>query len=399
VRVRQFELRLLAVALTGLWVVGGFITLAAYRPGGPADLFVGLAASLPVPVAVASIVWPPLVRSDRGSAGVFWLGIVAGLLLLPSIVELSDQIVQGGTEPLLPSLEVVYPWVLALLGTSLFAGLGLSRQLISEVGIGRRRMVASVGFALATTVVIGSVFAGVSLANNAALEDRPGLTSRFGPTSANLIPPDCSGAITLATTAQVDVDLWGDVDGRSIGTASLAGERSGYDVSWKAQVARGDLFGEYGAVLLGPTAWTLQPEGEWTVDTRAGVASDPLHADLLDDTVLIEALSRTNRATAEDRGFEYVEGARARRCRVAVDGPTFMATFPQLALLSGDASVKAWRGQLDYWIFGDGELGRVEGFVNGAAQDILPHGLQATVNVRMTATDRGRNVTIMAPHV
>ncbi len=59
--------------------------------------------------------------------------------------------------------------------------------------------------------------------------------------------------------------------------------------------------------------------------------------------------------------------------------------------------MKAWRGTLDYWIFGDGELGRVEGFVNGAAQDILPHGLLATFNVRMIATDRDRGVTISPP--
>jgi hypothetical protein len=397
VRVRQFELRLLAVALTLLWALGGLITLAAYRPGGPVDVLVGLAASLPLPVAVASIVWPPLVRSDRGAAGIFWLGIGAGLLLLPSIAGLSDQIVQGGTQPLLPSLEVFYPWVLALFGTSLFAGLGLSRQLISEVGIGRRRLAASVGFAVATTILIGAVFAGVSLADNAALADRPGRTSPFGPTAANLTPPDCNGEIVRAATAQIDVDLWGDVDGSSIGTASLMGERSGNDLSWKAQVARGDLFGEYGVVLLGPSAWTLEPEGEWTPAMRAELQSDQLRSDLLDDTVLAQALSRSNRATAEDRGLEYVEGARARHCRVAVDGPTFMATFPQLTWLSGDASVKAWRGQLDYWIFGDGELGRVEGFVNGAAQDILPHGLLATVNVRLTATNRDEIVTITAP--
>jgi len=51
-----------------------------------------------------------------------------------------------------------------------------------------------------------------------------------------------------------------------------------------------------------------------------------------------------------------------------------------VAWLSGSASVKAWRGQLDYWIFGDGEIGRVEGFVNGASQNILPHGLELALN-------------------
>ena len=391
-RVRQFELRLLAVALTVLWAVGGIIALAAYRPGGPVDVFVGLAASLPLPVAAAAIVWPPLVRSDRGSAGVFWLGLGAALLLLPSIAELSNQVVERGTQPLLPSLEVVYPWVLALFATSLFAGLGLSRQLISEVGVGKRRFAASVGFAVVMTFVIGASFTGVSLADNAALADRPGAHSRFGPTSAALIPPECNGTIVSARTAQVELDLWGDVDGRSVGTSTLTGSRSGTDVSWKAQVARSDLFGVYGVTILGSEAWTLAPDGDWTQVPKAELASDSLDA-----TVLEQALSPLNRATAEDHGFEYVEGARARRCRVAVDGPTFLATFPQLAWLSGDASVKAWRGTLDYWIFGDGELGRVEGFVNGAAQDLTPHGLLATFNVRMTATDRDRSVSISAP--
>ena len=392
-RVRQFELRLLAGALTACWGVGGLIVLATYRPGGPVDVLVGVAASLPLPVAVAAIVWPPLVRSNRGSAGIFWLGMLAGLLLLPSLAALAEQLVNGGTQTLLPSAEVGYPWALALFATSWFSGLGISRQFIAEVGIGKRRVGASLAFAVATTLVIGLVFAGVSLADNAALANRPLTSSRFGPTSLELIPPDCTAAIVDATTAQVDVDIWGDVDGRSIGTAGITGERSGDDVSWKGQVARADLFGEYGSVLIGSSAWTLDPNGSWTATTRSNVPQP----DLLDRTVLAEALSETNRATAEDRGFEYVEGARARRCRVAVDGPTLVASFPQATWLSGSANVKAWRGELDYWIFGDGELGRVEGFVNGAAGNIDPHGLLATVNVRMTATDRDRAVTISPP--
>jgi len=56
VRVRQFELRLLAVALTVLWAAGGGIVLIAYRPGGPVDLLVGVAASLPLLISVAAIV-------------------------------------------------------------------------------------------------------------------------------------------------------------------------------------------------------------------------------------------------------------------------------------------------------------------------------------------------------
>jgi hypothetical protein len=127
------------------------------------------------------------------------------------------------------------------------------------------------------------------------------------------------------------------------------------------------------------------------------VAPSSLDGELVDDTVLTQALSAGNRATAEDRGLEYVEGARARHCRVAIDGETFAASFPQVAWLVGSASLETWRGQLDFWVFGDGEVGMVTGSVNGNAQAILPHGLQATVEIRLTATDRGNPVSITPP--
>jgi hypothetical protein len=392
VRVRQFELRLLAVALTVLWAAGGGIVLIAYRPGGPVDLLVGVAASLPLLVSVAPIVWPPLVRSDRGSAGVFWLGLLAGLLLVPSIAGVTSQVLHGGTEPLLPSLSVVYPWALALLATSLFAGLGISRQLIPEIGIGRRRLAASIAFAVVATSTIGGAFAGVSLADDAALRDKPAANSRFGPTAADLAPPECNRALVSARTGRLEFDLWADVDSRAVGTISLAGSRSGSDMSWTAQVVRSDLFGQYGAVRIGSSAWTLSPGSGWTIAVPSG-----LDGQVLDLTVLAGALSPANRATAENRGLEYVEGARARHCRVAVDGPTFAASFPQVVWLVGSATLAAWRGELDFWVFGDGEVGMVSGSVNGNAQDILPHGLQATVQVRMTATDRDAPVSISPP--
>jgi hypothetical protein len=394
VRVRQFELRLLAVALTVLWAAGAGIVLIAYRPGGPVDLLVGIAASLPLLVSVASIVWPPLVRSDRGSAGVFWLGLVAGLLLLPSIAGVAGQVIAGGTQPLLPSFEVVYPWALALLATSLFAGLGISRQVINEVGVGKRRLAASLAFAVIATSVIGGIFAGVSLADEAALRDRPAAYSRFGPTAANLVPPECNKALVSATTARLEIDLWADVDGRSAGTIVLTGSRSGADFSWTAQVVRGtDLFGQYAAVRRGSAAWLLAPGGAWTK-----ASPGELNDDMMDATALAGVLSPGNRATAENVGFEYVEGARARHCRVVVDGATFQTSFPQVVWLVGKADLSNWRGELDFWVFGDGEIGRIGGRVNGAAGQILPHGLLATVNVRLTATDRDSPVSVPTPH-
>ena len=393
-RVRVFELRLLAVALSVLWAAGGIVALIAYRPGGPVDLLVGLAALLPLPVSVASTVWPPLVRGDRASAGVFWLGLGAGLLLIPSIGGIASQVVAGGTELLLPSPEVVYPWVLALLATSLFTGLGLTRSVLPKLGGGRRRLAASIAFALVTTTGIGAIFAGVSLADDAALRNRPEVHSRFGPTSPNLTPPDCNKALVQAATSRVDLEVWGDVDGRGVGRVDLTGTRSGSDISWTAQVEQNDLFGHYGLIRLGSSAWSQAKGSRWS-----SVPLNTTQDDLLDATVFDVALSPGNRATAEDRGFDNVEGARARHCAVAIDGPTFALSFPQVVWLTGNANLETWRGQIEFWVFGDGEVGKVIGRVNGSAQEILPHGLLATMQVSLTATDRDTPVSIAPPDV
>lgn len=391
-RVRLFELRLLAVALSVLWAAAGGVVLIAYRPGGPWDLPVGISALLPLLVSVAAIVWPPLVTSNRGTAGVFWVGLIAGLLLIPSVAEVTAQVLAHRTTPLLPSAEVVYPWALALFATGLFSGLGISRQLIAEAGIGRRRLIVSIAFAFATSLAIGAVFTGVSLADNAALRDMPAAHSRFGPTDPALSPPRCDEPLRTAASATLEMHFGGDVDGRSIGTIDLQGARSGSDVSWTAWVYSRDLLVQYGAVRIGAAAWTLQPGQSW--QPASASAMDGM---LADATVMAQALTAGNRATAEDRGLEYVEGARARRCRVAVDGDTFAASFPQSVWLTGSASMKTWRGQIDYWVFGDGGVGQVQGSINGDAQGILAHGLQATVRVTLTATDRGQAVRIAPP--
>ena len=212
------------MALTALWAAGGGLVLVAYRPGGPLDLLVGVAASLPLLVSVAGIVWPPLVRSDPESAGVFWIGMIAALLLLPSIGGAAGQVLQGGAVPLVPSAEIVYPWAVALVATSLFAGLGITRQLIPEVGIGRRRLAASIAFAVVATTVIGSAFAAVSLADDAALREKSAAYSRYGPTDGKLTPPACTGTIVPARSGAVDIELWGDVDQRAVGTVQSHGQ-------------------------------------------------------------------------------------------------------------------------------------------------------------------------------
>ncbi len=65
--------------------------------------------------------------------------------------------------------------------------------------------------------------------------------------------------------------------------------------------------------------------------------------------------------------------------------------------LVGTNEMTHWRGQLDYWIFLDGEVGQVVGSVNGDAGAIREGALQATIRVDMRATDRGIAVHLNPP--
>lgn len=392
-RVRIFELRLLAAGLTALWAFAAGLVLVGYRPGGPIDLLVGLAACLAVPIPAAALVWPPAARGPRAFAAVAWLGLGALLVLVPSIGGVANQLLDRGTQTLLPSLEAAYPWVLALLATSLFAGLGVARRLLGGTSLRRERLLAGTGMALASTGVVSLAFAGAAVANDIALRDMPAASSRFGPTRTDIAPPACDGPLATGPTARVEMTVDGDVDRRALGSATLTGLRSGLDFRWSADVATERALGTFGAARVGDEAWTLGPRRAWTTAPVSSVAALDLDLEVVET-----ALAPTDRVTAEDRGLEFVEGARARHCRIAVDGPTFAAAFPQVAWMAGDgADLHRWRGQLDYWIFADGELGRTAGSVNGGASDIGLDGIQAMIGTTMIAIDRGAPATVVPP--
>jgi hypothetical protein len=392
VRVRNFELRLIGSALVACWAVSGGLVLLTYRPGGPFDLVVGLTSLGPIAIAIAGVVWPPVARGDRAFSAIMWLGIGGLLCLVPSIVGLVDQLTAYGSKTLLPSIEAVYPWLLALLATSLFAGIGAARRLHGGTALRRRRLIAGVGIAVLATGVSGALFGGVAVANDIALRDRAVASSRFGPTGGPDQPPFCDVDLATGTTARLRLELGGTVDLRPIGTIELSGLRVGSDFRWLAYVATTRQLGEYGSARVGDRAWVRTPSLGWRSVDAGTVA-----ADSLDVRALSTALTPDYRATAEDRGVEVLEGARARRCRMAIDGATFEATFPQVRWLVGSADLHRWRGQLDYWVFLDGQIGQVAGAVNGEAVGIVPDALQATVELRLTATERGRDFVIYPP--
>jgi hypothetical protein len=391
-RVRAFELRLLATALVVCWVIAGGLVLLAYRPGGPLDLLVGLTAMTPIVIALAAVVWPPVARGARAFPAIVWLGILAILFLVPSIVGVVTQLLAYGSRTLLPSLEAIYPWMLALLATSLFAGFGIARRIQGGNAVRRRRLLIGIAIALAATAVSGITFAAVAVANDVALRGRPVAESRFGPVTGPDQPPPCDDALRTGSSARLDLHLSGTVDLRPIGEVELLGTRVEDDFRWLAYVASDRLLGRYGEAMVDGSGWISTPGGSWRRVDPSVVADGSV-----DKRIVEVALSPEIRATAEDRGVEVIEGARARRCKVSIDGIAFREAFPEVTWLIGDTDLHRWRGQLDYWVFLDGQLGQVAGSANGEAGDIAPDALTSTIEVLLTATQRGRDAFIYPP--
>jgi hypothetical protein len=373
-------------------MVSGGLILLAYRPGGPFDVIVGLTTAGPIVIALAGVIWPPVARGNVAFPAIVWLGVIGLLCLVPSIKGIVDQLSAFGSQTLLPSIEAVYPWLVALIATSLFSGFGIARRLQGGTAIRRRRLVAGTAIALVATGISGAAFGGAAVANEMALRDQPTAASRFGPTVGSAQPPLCTMPLATGTTARLRLDLDGTVDLRPLGSVDLTGVRVDGDFRWEAYVATSHELGLYGSALSGNQAWVRTPSTDWH-----SVPSATVTADTLDVQALAVALSADYRATAEDRGVEVLEGARARRCRVAVDGQIFEGAFPEVRLLVGAADIHRWRGQLDYWVFLDGQVGQIAGSVNGEASGVVPEAIQGTVEVRLTATERGRGLVVYPP--
>ena len=105
VRVRRLGLRLIGLGLVGAWGLAAALILSTYRPGGPLDVVVGITMLVPVGIALASVVWPPLTRRHVTHAAIVALGLATLLVLLPSIGGVWNQLQALGSQTLLPSLE------------------------------------------------------------------------------------------------------------------------------------------------------------------------------------------------------------------------------------------------------------------------------------------------------
>lgn len=391
-RVRTIELRILGLALTGLWVAAFVLVLLGYRPGGPIDVAVGFTAAGPIGIALTAVLWPPVARGDRAFAGIAWLALAAILLLVPSLGGLVSQLTGRGPQTLLPSPEAAYPWLLALVATSWYAGLGVSRRRLGETALRRRRLGLGTAIGLGFVLVAGTAFSAAAVANELALGDRPSIASRFGPTDPALRLPACSDPLTIGPTAKLELLMDASVDGRRTGQVTIEGIRDGADVRWTGFAATRVTLGQHGLTRIGGRVWVLRPGVAWT----AAPASRADGQDL-DRQLMAVALTPGNRAVAEDRGVSFIEGARAHQCRVKVDGATLREALPIIDELVGDTDLSRWVGVLDFWVFADGELGQVDGELNGPATGLAENALTATIRFRLTAVDRGLPVSVLPP--
>lgn len=401
-RVRLFELRLLAIVLFALWSGTFALVAVGYHPGGPYDALVAAAALLPSIVAAVAVLWPPLARGDRAAAAIGWLGIIAALLLVPSVASLAAPLL-GSTpgQTILPAPEVAYAGLLALFATCLFAGLGLARELLGETAVRRRRLVVGTILALGLTSLVGTSFGAAAVANDAALRDRVLPPSAWGPTDPKAVPPACDGPLTIGPEAKVSETASAHAGSSSVGHVSLDGARSGEDERWTATLTLGSATSTLAYVRVGSQAWSRSGQGAWTLEGNAGQTASP--APTLDGAILAGALAPAQRVAAENAGIELIGGAQARHCRTAVTGASALASFPPLTWLAGgplpDSQVFGpWRGELDWWVFSDGQLGLATVHMTGRSPD--PWGqvsVLGSLDARLQAIQRDQPELILPP--
>ena len=391
-RVRVIQLRILGAALTACWLAAFVLVLAGYRPGGPIDLLVGLAAIGPLLVAITAVRYPPIARGERAFAGIVWLGIGAVLLLVPSLAGLVTQLSGRGPQTLLPSGEAAYPWFLELGATCVVAGIGLTRRRMGEGALRRRRLLVGATLGMVLLLVTGTAFASAAIVNELSVSNRLTVTSRFGPTESAKEPPTCTDPVLAGATARLQLRMDGSVDGRYAGQLVIDGIRDGSDVSWTGFAATREALGTFGVARIGDRAWDRTPGEGWQPVGQAEVDGRDL-----DRQLVAVALTPSEQNAPEDRGLAYIEGALARHCRITLVGSTLEKAIPDIRLLVGDADISRWRGELDFWVFSDGQLGQADGRITGSAVGIAEDALTAAIRFRLLAYDRGLPVSVLPP--
>ncbi len=405
-------MRLLAVVLTVAWAVTAVAVATAYRPGGPIDVLVALACFVPVAIADVGVIRPAKRLSKAHRTALVWVWIGAILFVLPVLYGVASTVTRDGPQGLLPSAEAAYAGAIALYLMSYFSVVGLVHHRLGVRPLERRASLVTAIVAAALTLVSGAAFLFVAMANERELRDDGVSASRFGPTDPELLPPYCDEPIALGADAVVTVEAKSAVDAFDRGFGVLEGQRDGEDESWGGSWDGPDGTGQQAYLRVGPQAWINDQSDDPQAPGTSWDASTPNPFGLLGEAGLTmdgppHAVADVPRGSivAEDLGLEIVEGARARHCRTFVDGPTALDTFLPLRWLLADGSdvggrtLDHWRGELDWWVFADGELGAASVQISGARIDTGwdDDGVRAFLEARLIAVDRDEPVDVTAP--
>ena len=163
---------------------------------------------------------------------------------------------------------------------------------------------------------------------------------------------------------------------------------------------------------MGPLAWINDRSDDPAAPGTAWRSAQPDPFGLLGDRSLTmdgppHAVADQPRGeiVSEDLGLEHIEGARARHCRTLIDGNTALRTFLPLRWLLYDGSadpgdaIPRWRGELDWWVFADGELGRAAVEVSGSSAETPwdAEGVRVVLEATLEATHRDRRVDLSVP--
>ena len=413
-RVRLLWLRVAAIIIAVLWAATTVALLVAYRPGGPIDPAVAVGPLIATLASIAAVAWPPVAR-DRSAAGALaWVGILTILVLAPSLANLLGTLPAPGSRgdgfsAFLPSPESAYGWFIALGGTGVFCGTGIAHHFLAAPSLRRPRLALGVVIAVALTGISAGVSGVAALANEFAIKASPQV-SEWGPTDPAAIPPPCTWPVRAGETARVSIDAALVVDERVARQAELDGARSGRDATWEGSTGTwlgpGDprATGSPAApadrsswIAVDDRAWTRAGTGmAWKAVDRATIGPT------LDMALVDGVLNERGLLAAEDLGIELVGAAPARHCRLLVDGPAALRAFPPLEWLAGTeaqgALIESWRGDLDWWVFTDGELGLSRVRVGGPVPAGWPvGGVYAVLQATLSATDRAAPQEIRPP--
>jgi len=376
--------RLLAALLTVTWGALALVLLATPGMGGHAGLVLGLGALVPALSAAGAIAFPVGSTGRRGWA-VPWLGVSALLLAVPFAILVGEPLLAGTARPIVPSAGVAYAGLLGVLATIAYTAHGwLDARRTPRDGPREMRHVQA--------TLIGVVLAGVvGAADGAALA-----TSEL---SLAGVPSDCDET-GVAQYARVTIDARGEIDGAPIATASVSGERSGQDEHWTGAVG-GDVVEEraYEYTLAGARALLRLEESDWQPVGESD-ATVPGHL----DRRVASILAGPDVPPVEDLGLELVDGAPARHCRISVGGTHAVTAFLPLGWLLGRSpldrrpALEVWRGDLNWWSFAGGQLGRATVLIGGHPSDAWPStGLRGTLRAEMRVVERDVPRTIEWP--